>query len=91
MATLTSATVADTKVLLAFDETIASIADVAVSVGGGPVTVGSAGVSGSTAELTLASAPAAEDAVFVDARVSDGEGNETRLVGNGVTNLAAAA
>jgi M6 family metalloprotease-like protein len=80
-----------TTLVLTFDETIASVADVAVTAYNGasvPMAVLGVSVSGATGEVTLASPATAADAVVVDATVLDGEGNETKLVRNGVTNLA---
>ena len=78
-----------TALRLVFDEAIASVADVAVTVNGSAVGVVAVVASGGAAEVTLASAPGPTDSVLVGARVLDGEGNETPLVRNGVTNLAA--
>jgi M6 family metalloprotease-like protein len=87
-ATLMNATVNGSVLLLTLDEAIAAVTDVVVTVNDVAAQPAGVAVSGSTAEVTLAAPTTAADAVFVDANVLDGEGNETKLVRNGVTNMA---
>ena len=84
-----SATVSGTTLLLGFDEPIASFDDAIVTADGAAVGVAGIAVSGASVVLTLAAAVEADDVVLVNARVHDAAGNETRLVSNAVTNLAA--
>lgn len=83
--TLQTASAAGTTVTLAFDEPLAAVADLSVTVSGARVSATSS-VSGSTVTVTLGAAIDAGSEVLVDAKARDLAGNETALVSQAVTN-----
>src|SRR6476469_8827758 len=88
--TLTRATAAGATVTLVFDEPIASIADVSVTISGSAVTATSS-VSGASVTLTLGTSVDAGSEILVNGKVRDLVGNETTLGSQAVTNTMAAA
>jgi M6 family metalloprotease-like protein len=83
--------VSGTALTLEFDEEIAAASGVRVTANAVDVGVLDTSVSERSVSVSLASSPAGGDSVLVDAVVADGEGNDTTLLRNGVTNLASPA